>query len=689
MPDIFRRLPTEKPLAASAGLDRLPPKKLLALFDRQDARVVKAVSRVGGPLRRAVGLAAGALRGGGRLCFIGAGTSGRLGVLEAAECPPTFGTRPSQVQALMAGGRGSVFRSREGAEDQTRTALHWVRTRLSSRDVLVGVAASGVTPFVRAGLEAARRRGVPTVLVTCNPGVSHSLADVVIAPRVGPEILTGSTRLKAGAATKMILNRLTTLAMISLGKVYGHWMVDLKPRSRKLVARARRLVQTLGRVDARRAGRLLAAAGGESKTAILMGRKNLTAPEARRRLARAGGFLRKALAACVIFGGMSRLDAAVKTGLDVLEESGFAPLVGKRVGLITNHTGVDGRGVSTVDVLRRAPGVTLAAVFSPEHGLRGRIEGGEKISDATYPGTDIPVYSLYGAVKRPTSEHLRGLDVLVFDIQDVGARFYTYITTLGYAMEEASARGIHFVVLDRPNPLGGEIVEGAVLDGDIRHFTAYYSIPQRHGMTVGEIALWHRAKAGLTCDLEVISMEGWKPDMLWPATGLVFPSPSPNIRNFTQALLYAGLGSFEATNVSVGRGTPAPFEWVGAPWVDGRDMARFMNAAGLPGVSFAARRLRPRSDLYAGKRCGGVAVRVTDPAAARPVAVFVWMACFLRDRSPADFKIRWEEMPRLVGTRDFQRLFAQGASPTEILSVLDASVAAFKEDRRKYLIYPE
>lgn len=292
----YDALPTEKANPRSRWLDSLSPQGIVALMNAEDRRVVKAVGGVRDEIARAIGLIVRALESGGRLFFVGAGTSGRLGVLEAAECPPTFNSPRSLVQAIMAGGRGSVFRSREGAEDREGEARRAVGKRVRAGDVVVGIAASGVTPFVRAGLAVARQRRCRTVLVAMNArSPIRRLADVLIAPRVGPEVLAGSTRLKAGSATKMILNMLTTGAFVRLGKTYGNWMVDLQPRSRKLRARAERLVQVLGKVSRPRARRYLRAANGRAKVAILMARKQISAREAARLLRRAGGSLRRCL----------------------------------------------------------------------------------------------------------------------------------------------------------------------------------------------------------------------------------------------------------------------------------------------------------------------------------------------------------------------------------------------------------
>jgi N-acetylmuramic acid 6-phosphate etherase len=286
---------TERRNPRSRDLDALPTPRVVALLLDEDRRAIAAAAREAPAVARAARLMARVLGSGGDAVFLGAGTSGRLGVLEAAECPPTFGTPPRRIRAVMAGGPQSVFRSREGAEDREQAGRR-AGSRLRARDLLVGISASSVTPFVRAALEAARRRGAATVLVTCAPARGlRRLADVVIAVRTGPEVLTGSTRLKAGSATKAVLNAVTTAAMVSLGKVYGNLMVDLRPTSAKLADRSRRIVSAAGRVGEAEAVRLLREARGEVRTAVVMGRLQVPAAEARARLARAGGHVRKAL----------------------------------------------------------------------------------------------------------------------------------------------------------------------------------------------------------------------------------------------------------------------------------------------------------------------------------------------------------------------------------------------------------
>jgi len=291
----YGRLPTERPNPRSCDLDRLAPTAIARLMNRADVGAVRAAARAVPAIARAVDLIVASLSRGGRLVFVGAGASGRLGVLEAAECPPTFDTAPSLVQAVIAGGQRAVFRSAEGAEDDAAQGAREIRRRARAGDVVVGIAASGVTPFVQAALAAARRAKAATVLVTCNPRVPRRAARVVIVLATGPEVLAGSTRLAAGTATKLVLNTLTTATFARLGKVYGNRMVDLRPRSAKLRARALRLVSEIGRVSEREASRLLAGAGGSAKLAILMARLRLPVVEARRRLRTAAGSLRSAL----------------------------------------------------------------------------------------------------------------------------------------------------------------------------------------------------------------------------------------------------------------------------------------------------------------------------------------------------------------------------------------------------------
>jgi len=379
--------------------------------------------------------------------------------------------------------------------------------------------------------------------------------------------------------------------------------------------------------------------------------------------------------------------ALTLTGLDVLERDGFRPLAGKRVGLITNHTSVNLDGLNAVDVFHKAGNFRLAAIFSPEHGFRGTEEGGVYIASSTDPVTGVPVFSLYGKGKqRPSPEMLKDLDVLVFDIQDIGARFYTYLTTMGYAMEEAAKAKLPFVVLDRPNPIGG-LVEGPVLDPGLSFFTAYFPVPARHGFTPGEMALFHKANLGLELDLTVVKMEGWTRDLFFDQTGVVWTNPSPNIRNVAAETLYPGLGCFEATNVSVGRGTDRPFLWFGAPWMKAGKIAGKLNKAGLAGVKFSVLKLTPDKDVYEGKLCEGINIEVTDKAAVRALDVFTHAAYWLNKYNGKDFSMKPEEMRKMTGSGDLYNMLQVGARPAAILEAFEKSNAPFKRSAEKYLLY--
>ncbi len=377
----------------------------------------------------------------------------------------------------------------------------------------------------------------------------------------------------------------------------------------------------------------------------------------------------------------------VLPGIDVLQSQNFATLQSKQVGLITNQTGVNVHGQSTADLFAKAPNLKLIALFSPEHGIRGTREHGEAVGDAIDPKLHLPVYSLYGTAQRPAPEMLNSIDVLVFDMQDVGARFYTYLTTMGMAMEEAAGRSIGFVVLDRPNPAGGAVVEGQVLDSRIHHFTAYYQIPVRHGFTAGELAKWYKETHNLNVELTVIPIKNWKRDELWTDTGLRFIPPSPNIRNPTAAVLYSGVGMFEATNVSVGRGADFPFELLGAPWISGEALAKRLNELALPGLKFTPVLFTPSSDAYQGQLCSGVRIGVTDTKAVRPVDLFVQVSCLFRELWPKDFQPRWEEVARVTGSQDFEHLYIENKPAAEILAVFHKSADEFVKTRQPYLLY--
>jgi uncharacterized protein YbbC (DUF1343 family)/CubicO group peptidase (beta-lactamase class C family) len=374
----------------------------------------------------------------------------------------------------------------------------------------------------------------------------------------------------------------------------------------------------------------------------------------------------------------------VLTGIDVLERDGFKQLEGRRIGLITNHTGRDRHGRSTIDLLASAPNLKLVAIFAPEHGLRGLEEAHFK--DGRDQKTGLPVYSLYDENRRrPTPEMLNGIDALVFDVQDIGTRFYTYLTTCAYAMEEAAKRGIKFFVLDRPNPINGYDIEGPLADSDLLSFTAYHPIPVRHGMTIGELMLMFNAERNIGADLLVIKMEGWRRADYYDGTGLLWVNPSPNMRSLTEALLYPGIGLLETTNLSVGRGTDTPFEVVGAPWVDGQRLAEALNCAGLPGVRFVPVRFTPRSSKYAGQECGGINIIITDRSAFQPVATGIEIAYWLQRLYPGTWEV--DDYLRLLANRAALSALKSGKAPPEITAVWADGLAKFAQLRRKYLIY--
>jgi len=375
--------------------------------------------------------------------------------------------------------------------------------------------------------------------------------------------------------------------------------------------------------------------------------------------------------------------ARVQTGLDVLEAEKFAPLRGKHVGLITNHTGLDAQGRSTIERLFHAPGVQLVALFSPEHGISGRAD--EKVSSSKDPTTGLPTYSLYGESLRPTDEMLSGIDTLVFDIQDAGVRFYTYTVTMAYAMEEAAKRHIAFYVLDRPNLLGGDIIEGPMLDPDKTNFVGYYPIPVRYALTIGELAQYFNGENHIGCDLHVVPMKNWHRNYLFESTGIRWVPPSPNLRTIKGSILYPGIEILQSAGVSVGRGTETPFEEFGAPWIDGAEVANQLNARQLPGVRFADQPFIPVSGLYAGERCGGVGIRVTEPAAVRSMRMGVEIATILHKLYPTQFHA--EKLVTLLGNEDTVKQIEAGVAPEQIVASWSASLASYDETRRKYFLY--
>ncbi|MBI5201769.1 MAG: DUF1343 domain-containing protein [Elusimicrobia bacterium] len=379
----------------------------------------------------------------------------------------------------------------------------------------------------------------------------------------------------------------------------------------------------------------------------------------------------------------------VLTGLDVLESEGFRAFKGQKIGLITNQTGKNRKGKPIAQAFAEAPEVQLKALFSPEHGFTGMSEA-NAISSETYKlpdGTKIPIYSLYGATMTPTAEQLRGLDALVFDIQDIGARFYTYATTMAMAMEAAAANNLDFFVLDRPNPITGDIVEGPVLSPDIRHFTSYLAVPVRHGLTMGELARLHNVVGKVGAKLQVVPLKGWTRDQWYDQTGLPWTKPSPNMPDLDAATLYPGVGCFESTNLAVGRGTPMPFRWVGAPWFRSREVLLRLKKLNLPGVAFEAQDYVPTKSLYEKTKCPGIRIKITDRKKIRPTHVFAHLLAITRDLHPLEFGVRWDEERRMAGTDQLKVLYEGGAGPAEMIKLFDAGPREFDAVRNAFLLY--
>jgi len=376
--------------------------------------------------------------------------------------------------------------------------------------------------------------------------------------------------------------------------------------------------------------------------------------------------------------------AAVSAGVDVLRASGFAAVKGLRLGLLTNHTGRTRDGLATLDLLASAPGVTLVALFSPEHGIRGVLD--EAVPSATDEKTGLPIYSLYGTTDRPTADMLTGLDAIVVDLQDVGARFYTYMTTMAYVMEAAAARHIKVIVLDRPNPIGGVDIEGPALDPGAVGFTGYLpAMPIRHSLTIGELARVFNGERSIGADLTVVPVENWRRDEWFDDTGLGWVNPSPNMRTLYAATLYPGLGAFEATNLSVGRGTDTPLEQVGAPWIDGAKLADALTARRIPGVRFYPVRFTPTMSTFANEACQGVFITVVDRDAVRPVRVGVEIASALLKLFPGALDV--DKAARLFGSTDGLARLKAGEDPATIAASWAAAEAKWRLLRAKYLLY--
>lgn len=380
-------------------------------------------------------------------------------------------------------------------------------------------------------------------------------------------------------------------------------------------------------------------------------------------------------------------DAVVLNGIDVLERDGFSELAGMKIGLITNQTGINRQRRSTIDLLASAPGVNLVSLFSPEHGIRGVLEQ-DSVDDDLDKATGLPIHSLYKSENRkPSQAQLEGLDALLFDIQDIGCRFYTYTSTMGLAMEAAGEAGVKFIVLDRVNPIGGEIVDGPVRSGEGNDFVAYHDIPVQHGMTVGELARMFQKERKINVQLQVIPIEGWDAGKRLDESGLPWINPSPNIRSVTEAMLYPGVGLIEFTNVSVGRGTATPFEHIGAPWIhEGRLVAR-LREENVPGILFLPTRFTPNTSVYDGEDCGGVKFLITDRDAVRPLELGLALMRSLHDLHPDTFTLEGKGNVLLRHEKTLQALLGL-SSKAKIRKGWDPELDRFLKRREAFLLYP-
>lgn len=382
-------------------------------------------------------------------------------------------------------------------------------------------------------------------------------------------------------------------------------------------------------------------------------------------------------------------EAPVRPGIEAFVANPPSFAAGKRLGLITNHTGVDSAGRSGVDLLHASGAVKLVALFGPEHGIRGTAAPGEKVSSGTDGRTGLPVYSLYGQTRKPTPEMLKDVDVLAFDIQDVGARPYTYVYTMALGMQAARDKGIPFVVLDRPNPIGGDAVEGNLLDPAFASFVGMYPIPMRHGMTAGELAKMFNDRFGIGCELTVIPVANWRRGAWFDATGLPWIAPSPNLPRLEAAIRYPGTVLFEGTNLSCGRGTSHPFEQVGAPWLDPAKVIGAMNASGATGVTFepvAFMPTAPGDRKFDGQSCRGIRLVVRDRAAYQPVRTSVVLMQAIRATHPEQFQFLPSHLDRLAGT-DRLRASVEAGTAGDLLKEWERDAAQFRGAREPYLLY--
>jgi uncharacterized protein YbbC (DUF1343 family) len=375
--------------------------------------------------------------------------------------------------------------------------------------------------------------------------------------------------------------------------------------------------------------------------------------------------------------------SATQPGIDVLEGMNFAPLQGKHVGLITNQTGVDSQGRRTITVLAHADGVKLVAIFSPEHGITGKVDA--KVENATDSVTGLPVFSLYGDTRTPTDDMLKGIDALVFDMQDAGVRFYTFTSTMGYCLEAAAKHKIPFFVLDRPNPLGGERIEGPLLDKGRISFTGYFAMPIVYGMTLGELARMFNAENKTNAELHVVAMRNWRRSETYDQTGMKWIPPSPNLRTVGEDFIYPGIETLQPGGISVGRGTDTPFELFGAPWIQADPLQKNMEARNIPGVRLTATTFTPGAGPFSGEVCNGLKIEVTDRTTFVAIRVALEAADALHRLYPDRFDIT--KLTALLGSASTVDALINYVPPVEIISSWSPDLAKFKIMRAKYLLY--
>jgi uncharacterized protein YbbC (DUF1343 family) len=391
------------------------------------------------------------------------------------------------------------------------------------------------------------------------------------------------------------------------------------------------------------------------------------------------------------------MGCSAQSGLDIAAKDNFPMFQGKRVGIVTNHTALNSNGEHIVDLIHDA-GIKVQAIFGPEHGFRGIEDAGELVKDGVDTKTGAPIYSLYGKTRKPTPEMLKDVDVMVFDIQDIGARFYTYISTMGYAMEAAGENNIPIYIFDRPNPIG-RLVEGPIIEQQFYSGVGRYPIPLRHGLTVGELATMLKQNNWIPyaddLDLHIVKCKGWDPQKPYTRTGMKWINPSPNIRNINEALVYPGTCLFEATNFSEGRGSDKPFEWVGAPYVDSKELVDALNKLNIQGIKIEEISYTPTcppdayyKPKYNGILCHGVALTVTDPVNFRSLEFGVHLIDVLMDLYPDDFVIsRPQWMNKLWGNTKANEMFEANAPAEDIIKTYEQDVAAFEKLSKKYLMY--